>query len=64
MRSYIINCRLYNNPDKLVHIGVSKGKIVEIIEKLDVSESILFDAKDMILAPGLIDTHVHGAGGA
>ena len=64
MKSYIINCRLYNNPEKLVHIGVSKGKIVEIIGKLNGSESILLDAKGMIVAPGLIDTHVHGAGGA
>ncbi|MHA1746992.1 MAG: N-acetylglucosamine-6-phosphate deacetylase [Promethearchaeota archaeon] len=64
MKSYIINCHLYNDPGKLAHIGVSKGKIVEIIGKLDGSESILFDAKGMIVAPGLIDTHVHGAGGA
>ena len=63
MKSYIINCRLYNNPDKLVHIGILKEKIFEIIEELDGSETILFDAKSMIVAPGLIDTHVHGAGG-
>jgi len=64
MKSYIINCHLYNDPGKLVHISVSEGKIVEIIGKLDGSESILLDAKGMIVAPGLIDTHVHGAGGA
>lgn len=37
---------------------------MEIVGKLNGSETILLDAKGMIVAPGLIDTHVHGAGGA
>jgi len=64
MITYLINCRLYNAPDDTVHIGMEAGKIVELKTDLDGNESVLLDAQGMIVAPGLIDTHVHGAGGA
>ena len=64
MISYLTNCRLYNDPDRTIHIGIENGKIVELKTDLASSDKVLLDANDMIVAPGLIDTHVHGAGGA
>lgn len=64
MKSYISNCRLYNAPSKTVHIGIEEGKIVDLKADLADSDTILLDARGLITAPGLIDTHVHGAGGA
>ena len=64
MRSNILNCRLYNNPDDLVNIVIEDGKILEITPFLPKEGKLLFDAQGMIVAPGLIDIHVHGAGGA
>ena len=64
MKSYLTNCRLYNAPDQIVHIGIENRKIVALKADLAASDKVLLDAKGMIVAPGLIDTHVHGAGGA
>jgi N-acetylglucosamine-6-phosphate deacetylase len=64
MVKYVSNCRLYNTPNKTVHIGIDNKKIVKIKANLTDSDTVLMDAMGMIVAPGLIDTHVHGAGGA
>jgi N-acetylglucosamine-6-phosphate deacetylase len=61
---YIKNCRIYHSPEQIVHIALENGLISNIVSVLPENASILLDAKGMIIAPGLIDTHVHGAGGA
>ncbi len=64
MQSYILNCRLYNKPDDLFNIIIRNEKILEITPFVPKEGQLLFDAKGAIVAPGLIDIHVHGAGGA
>lgn len=64
MIEFIKNCRLVHSPDKICHLGIQSGKIAGIKEILPENAKILFDAGGNIIAPGLIDTHVHGAGGA
>lgn len=64
----IRNCRLFTSTDKneLSDIHISNGKIKEIknsnVEK-NINE-IVIDAKGKIVAPGFIDVHIQGAGGA
>ncbi len=63
----ITNCRLFNSlqDEKTVDILIKDGAITQIgkVEKNFTCENIL-DAQDRIIAPGFIDVHIHGAGGA
>jgi len=58
----ILNGRVMDpgsNLDAVRNIGVKNGKIEEITEKkLEGKETI--DAKGLVVAPGFIDTHIHG----
>lgn len=63
MVKYIKNCRIYTDQERLVHIGVEDGRIRDICQNLPQDAQILLDAEKHIVIPGLIDTHVHGAGG-
>lgn len=64
----IKNCRLYTSTDRneLSDILISNGKIKEIknsnVEK-NINKNVI-DAKGKIVAPGFIDVHIQGAGGA
>ena len=62
----IRNCRLYNLPTERqpVDITVRKGRITQIGHDLVApAQHEIFDTGGRILIPGLIDVHVHGAGG-
>lgn len=62
----IRNCRLYNLAAERqpVDITVQKGRISQIGHDLvDPAQHEIFDAGGRVLIPGLIDVHVHGAGG-
>jgi N-acetylglucosamine-6-phosphate deacetylase len=63
MKKYIKNCRLYTDPAVPLHVAIDKGSIVGIYRDLPPDAPILLDAGGNIVIPGLIDTHVHGAGG-
>ena len=64
MTKIIANCRLYTDPPgMLTHVAIEAGKIRDVLRKIPPGADILFDAGGMTAAPGLIDTHVHGAGG-
>ncbi len=62
----IKNCRLYNSilTDSLKNILVEDGKILDIDSKDIDTAGNSIDAKGKIIAPGLIDVHIQGAGGA
>src|SRR6056297_1862108 len=64
MFKYIKNCRLFNDPKQIVHLAVRNGKIHHKEFICPDDAEIIFNAKGCIAAPGLIDTHVHGCGGA
>ncbi|MFA6618954.1 MAG: N-acetylglucosamine-6-phosphate deacetylase [Candidatus Neomarinimicrobiota bacterium] len=64
MLKIIKNCRLFNSPHEFVHIVLEDDKIKDITPFLPKEGSLLLDAKGDIVAPGLIDIHIHGAGGA
>lgn len=64
MIRFVKNCRLYSQLKQTVHIAVNDGRIESIEYILPDSADVLFDAENMIVAPGLIDTHVHGCSGA
>ena len=64
MPKIISNCRIIHSQDSLQHILLENGKIAKITRTLPETGELLYDAKGKIVAPGLIDTHVHGAGGA
>ncbi len=60
------NCRLYNSPDEnLSDIFIEDSKISFVGKSPDekIADEII-DVKGKIAAPGLIDIHVQGAGGA
>ncbi|RJP65691.1 MAG: N-acetylglucosamine-6-phosphate deacetylase [Ignavibacteriales bacterium] len=62
----IKNCRLYNslNSNQLKSILIENGKISDI-DSTEISESNkTLDIDGKIIAPGLIDVHIQGAGGA
>ncbi|MHC4691906.1 MAG: N-acetylglucosamine-6-phosphate deacetylase [Planctomycetota bacterium] len=61
----INNCRLFDGVDKeTVSILVENGIIAEI-GQIDADSSCdVFDAEGRIAAPGFIDVHIQGAGGA
>src|SRR3984957_10270348 len=45
--------------DAVRDIRIENGFIVEIGEHLEVSDTDIFDATGMVVAPGFIDMHVH-----
>jgi N-acetylglucosamine-6-phosphate deacetylase len=63
MIKYLTNCRIYSEPEELVHLALADGKIRRISRDIPGNATILADAGGRIVIPGLIDTHVHGAGG-
>ncbi|MBW6458235.1 MAG: N-acetylglucosamine-6-phosphate deacetylase [FCB group bacterium] len=63
MLKYLSNCRLYTDPEKIVHIAIADGRIRDICSQLPEDAAIITDAGKRIVIPGMIDTHVHGAGG-
>jgi N-acetylglucosamine-6-phosphate deacetylase len=61
----ISNCRLSSQSDERFTVHITGG----LIEHIDAAEAPVFDstalnAEGRLLAPGLIDVHIHGAGGA
>lgn len=69
--SVIINCRLFNQPDtrQTFDIFIEDSKISEIHSSSSITLSNthydhIVDAGGRITAPGLIDIHIQGAGGA
>jgi N-acetylglucosamine-6-phosphate deacetylase len=60
------NCRLYDDPNgERVDVRIAEGRIVIVGRELRAKDSEeRVDAHGRILAPGLIDVHIHGAGGA
>lgn len=68
MRTTIINANIIT-PFRIIQNGVlqiENGKIRTILERHEYEDSCgdLIDAKGHYLAPGFIDIHVHGGGGA
>ncbi|MBN1359934.1 MAG: N-acetylglucosamine-6-phosphate deacetylase [Sedimentisphaerales bacterium] len=65
MTSLLIeNCRLYDTVETgpLTSIAIRDGVIAEV--GADVASDKVLDAQGLILAPGFIDVHIQGAGGA
>jgi N-acetylglucosamine-6-phosphate deacetylase len=66
-RLLIINCRLYDAPDieRTTSVLIENGIIVQIgqIDSGTACDETL-DAQGQIIAPGFIDVHIQGAGGA
>ncbi|MCH7859007.1 MAG: N-acetylglucosamine-6-phosphate deacetylase [Candidatus Marinimicrobia bacterium] len=63
----IRNCKLYNAPDSagLVDILVENHAIAQIgASETDSTLPTMFDARGRTVIPGMIDVHIHGAGGA
>ncbi len=65
MKTYFKNARVLlpgGEADRVV--VVEDGRILDITTRFDAAESDrVIDAKNLYLAPGLIDIHVHGGGG-
>jgi N-acetylglucosamine-6-phosphate deacetylase len=61
----ITNCRLFNSPDETTSILIENGTITRIGQDDSATgcENTL-DAQGRIIAPGFIDIHIQGAGGA
>ena len=61
----ITNCRLFNAPQETTSILIENGTITRIgqINPAPGCENVL-DAQGRIIAPGFIDIHIQGAGGA
>ena len=45
--------------DKVLDILVSDGKIVKIAENIEEKEAQFLDATGLVVAPSLVDIHVH-----
>ncbi len=54
---YIINPKDKTEGKK--DILIQDGKIVRVKEKIDIQDATVIDAEGLIVAPGLIDVHVH-----
>jgi cytosine deaminase len=52
------NARLASDPDRLVDIGIDRGKIVAIDAGLD-AEAEELDVGGKLTSPGFVDTHLH-----
>ncbi|MDZ7393480.1 MAG: N-acetylglucosamine-6-phosphate deacetylase [candidate division KSB1 bacterium] len=66
-RLCIRDCRLYDAPDGAppVDVLVEQGRIAAIGQHLPLpSDAAVLDASGRALAPGFIDVHIQGAGGA
>ncbi|MDD3095278.1 MAG: N-acetylglucosamine-6-phosphate deacetylase [Candidatus Marinimicrobia bacterium] len=63
MEKCLINCRIYTESEQLVHLAIENGNIRAVCRNIPDNAEILADAKSRIVIPGLIDTHIHGAGG-
>src|SRR5215469_9880836 len=48
-----------NGIDAVNDIGIRKGRVAAIAPKLDPGKARIIDAAELILTPGLIDTHAH-----
>lgn len=61
----ITNCKLFNSPDETTSILIKNGTITQIgqVDSATGCENTL-DAQGRIIAPGFIDIHIQGAGGA
>jgi N-acetylglucosamine-6-phosphate deacetylase len=58
------NCKLYNSDKDLIDIFI-EGSIISNIGKSNNLQGVeTIDVKGNIIAPGLIDVHIQGAGGA
>ena len=62
----ITNCRLFDAPDETqtTSILIENGLISQIGQISPSTNSNILDAKGKIIAPGFIDVHIQGAGGA
>ena len=65
-RLLITNCRLFDVPDeaKTTSILIENGTITQIGQINPPTGCNTLDAQDRIVAPGFIDVHIQGAGGA
>lgn len=62
MKTILKNGRLIdpaNAVDKILSVAVENGRIAAVGENLDESNAEIIDAENKIIAPGLIDMHVH-----
>ncbi|UCC96791.1 MAG: N-acetylglucosamine-6-phosphate deacetylase [Phycisphaerales bacterium] len=61
----ITNCRLFDAPDegKTVSLLVENG-VISQIGRFETAPGRVLDAQGKIVAPGFIDVHIQGAGGA
>jgi len=61
----IKNCLFYDKPDAgKQNILIKNGKMVDLGVPEENNVSSIYDAGGRIVAPGFIDLHIHGAGGA
>ena len=61
----IKNCLFYDKPDAgKQNILIKNGKMVDFGVSEENNVSSIYDAGGRIVAPGFIDLHIHGAGGA
>lgn len=60
----ITNCRLFNSQDKTVSILIEDGLIKKIGQIDKAASKNVIDAKGLTVAPGFIEVHIQGAGGA
>jgi N-acetylglucosamine-6-phosphate deacetylase len=61
----ITNCRLFNAPQQSTSILIEDGVIAGIGQtNVTLPNVDTLDARGRIIAPGLIDIHIQGAGGA
>ncbi len=65
MNIIIRNCRCYDKLDEYCQLWLKEGKIEAIGAQIDPPTPFEeYDARGAIIAPGLIDIHIQGAGGA
>ncbi|MFH1214441.1 MAG: amidohydrolase family protein, partial [Candidatus Neomarinimicrobiota bacterium] len=62
----IKNCHFYDNPaeDNLTDLLIVDGQIARICQTINDCDAPVVDAVGRVLAPGFIDIHIQGAGGA
>jgi N-acetylglucosamine-6-phosphate deacetylase len=65
--AYVLSARRVATPDEIVQDGfvvVEGGSVREVGRGLPAAGAATVDLGDMLIAPGFIDVHVHGGGGA